>query len=328
MSPHSLFVLLLSAPLLLAQSCTTPDGSGVCVDVSKCDALAVPGYCKGSSATQCCVANSCTTPQGDGQCLQASKCTGTPVSGYCKGPSDIQCCVAGPLPPSGKGSRGFDLDGPVSGETLSCLAKEGRSFGIFRAWHSYGAYDTSACTNIASAHSASIKSVGVYMFPCPKCSTSASEQVAKMVSSLKSDGCSYGSTGSKSYHKVWLDIEGGSQFWSSDHSTNNKFFKGLLSGCSAQGVSCGVYTNKDGWTEIMGSSFAGASDLPLWYAHYDNNPTFSDFKPFGGWSQPYMKQFQGDVTVCGQDLDENVLPSGVDGNHSWAFGSTKNATVT
>lgn len=35
------------------------------------------------------------------------------------------------------------------------------------------------------------------------------------------------------------------------------------------------------------------------YAHYDNNPTFSDFVPFGGWSKPAIKQYVGDATLCG-----------------------------
>jgi hypothetical protein len=34
------------------------------------------------------------------------------------------------------------------------------------------------------------------------------------------------------------------------------------------------------------------------YAHYDNNPSFSDFKAFGGWSSPHAKQYAGDVTSC------------------------------
>lgn len=30
--------------------------------------------------------------------------------------------------------------------------------------------------------------------------------------------------------------------------------------------------------------------MPLWYAHYDNSPSFSDYSSFGGWSEPYAKQ--------------------------------------
>ncbi len=44
------------------------------------------------------------------------------------------------------------------------------------------------------------------------------------------------------------------------------------------------------------------------YAHYDNDPSFDDFSGFGGWSSPSMKQYQGDQTVCGIDLDENFSP--------------------
>ena len=40
--------------------------------------------------------------------------------------------------------------------------------------------------------------------------------------------------------------------------------------------------------------------LPKRYAHYDNNPSFSDFSPFGGWSKPSIKQYAGDATECGK----------------------------
>lgn len=42
----------------------------------------------------CCTKPSCSTPVGTGQCMQTSSCSGKSISGYCTGPSDIQCCVA------------------------------------------------------------------------------------------------------------------------------------------------------------------------------------------------------------------------------------------
>eukprot|EP01133_Synstelium_polycarpum_P002443 gene2443-2778_t len=45
----------------------------------------------------------------------------------------------------------------------------------------------------------------------------------------------------------------------------------------------------------MGDWSAGAQ-YPLWYAHYDHVATFDDFKPFGGWKVPYMKQYIGTTT--------------------------------
>lgn len=64
------------------------------------------------------------------------------------------------------------------------------------------------------------------------------------------------------------------------------------------------------WTNIFGSKSAcpGVAANKLWYAHYDGSASFSDFSAFGGWAKPTMKQFAGDLTVCGVDLDKNYHP--------------------
>ena len=41
------------------------------------------------------------------------------------------------------------------------------------------------------------------------------------------------------------------------------------------------------------------------YAHYDDDPSFSDFEPFGGWTTPTIKQYKGDANECGVDIDKN-----------------------
>lgn len=51
----------------------------------------------------------------------------------------------------------------------------------------------------------------------------------------------------------------------------------------AAGVNYGTYASEYMWGNIMGSCTVGG-DHALWYAHYDGNPSFSDFSPFGGWS--------------------------------------------
>lgn len=64
------------------------------------------------------------------------------------------------------------------------------------------------------------------------------------------------------------------------------------------------------WQTIFGSTSACASlgATPLWYAHYDNSASFADFKAFAGWTKPTMKQYAGDVSQCGIDLDKNWHP--------------------
>ena len=73
------------------------------------------------------------------------------------------------------------------------------------------------------------------------------------------------------------------------------------------GLHLGVYTSRSQWEPIMGD-WNGGSSFPLWYAHYDNNPSFSDFSPFGGWNQPAIKQYVGDAVVCGAGVDKNWYP--------------------
>lgn len=55
------------------------------------------------------------------------------------------------------------------------------------------------------------------------------------------------------------------------------------------------------WTRILGSPTACQrfTDKPLWYPHYDGAQSFDDFTPFGGWTVPTYKQYQGTTTICG-----------------------------
>ena len=41
------------------------------------------------------------------------------------------------------------------------------------------------------------------------------------------------------------------------------------------------------------------------YAHYDNDSSFNDFIPFGGWKRPTMKQYSADKRICGAGVNLN-----------------------
>jgi len=141
--------------------------------------------------------------------------------------------------------------------------------------------------------------VDIYVFPCPKCSSSGAQQIQDVVSYVKEHGVEYTT--------MWLDIEG-SQYWGSQ-SSNQQFFEDMVNAGRSAGVNLGVYTSSSQWEPIMGS-YTGGSGLPLWYAHYDDSHSFSDFSAFGGWSRPTMKQYNGDQTACGVGVDYNWYPGG------------------
>lgn len=65
------------------------------------------------------------------------------------------------------------------------------------------------------------------------------------------------------------------------------------------------------WNKIMGGADQCNKfmNLPLWYAYYNNVQNFSDFRPFGGWTTPSIKQYKGTVTLCdvnGLDLNYSL----------------------
>jgi len=142
-------------------------------------------------------------------------------------------------------------------------------------------------------------SVDVYLFPCA--GTDGATQVQGLVSFL---------SGSK-YGNIWLDIETNPSSgcgWSSDQSSNCNYIQGMIQEGSKLGKKIGVYASEYMWTSIAGSSCTVGASSPLWYADYDNEPNFDDFKPFGGWTTPTMKQYQTGTT-CQLGVDYNWRPS-------------------
>jgi len=192
---------------------------------------------------------------------------------------------------------GVDVSAAVSTSDFSCLAKQGYTFAIVRCFQSTGVVDPNCATTAANAHAAGLD-VDLYLFPCFKCGNAFS-QMDNVSSYAKSKGVKY--------ETLWLDIEG-TQYWGTQ-AANVQFFQQLISAGEHIGITMGVYTSASQWTPIMGSSTAG-SIYPVWYAHYDGVKSFADFTAFGGWKTPYMKQYQGDATVCGVGIDENYLPGG------------------
>eukprot|EP00026_Physarum_polycephalum_P017640 Phypoly_transcript_18933.p1 GENE.Phypoly_transcript_18933~~Phypoly_transcript_18933.p1 ORF type:complete len:235 (+),score=54.12 Phypoly_transcript_18933:25-705(+) len=161
---------------------------------------------------------------------------------------------------------------------------------------SVGSVDPNCASSVANAWAGGMSNVAIYFFPCPTCGDAAGQ-----VNTMNS----YISQNQVKYTTMWWDIEG-TQYWT-DVNDNVAFFQELVSTAQGLGMNLGVYTSASQWLPIMGSSTAGSS-MPLWYAHYDNNPSFSDFSPFGGWSSPVMKQYNGDQTVCGAGVDLNWTP--------------------
>uniref|UniRef100_A0A6B2LI18 lysozyme n=1 Tax=Arcella intermedia TaxID=1963864 RepID=A0A6B2LI18_9EUKA len=206
----------------------------------------------------------------------------------------ISLVIFGYLLASSSATTGVDVSQLVSTSAWSCLASSGYSFAIVRGYRSGGSVDPNVATNIQNARSAGFSYVDVYLFPCVPCGNAAG-QMSDLVNAISG----------QNYGMIWIDVE--VLNWGSQ-SSNQNFITEMIDQGRSLGVSMGIYTNKNNWSQIVGVNWNGASTLPLWYAHYDNSPSFGDFSSFGGWSTPSIKQYAGDKSACGVGVDLNWYP--------------------
>eukprot|EP00825_Cyclidium_porcatum_P032343 TRINITY_DN34652_c0_g1_i3.p2 TRINITY_DN34652_c0_g1~~TRINITY_DN34652_c0_g1_i3.p2 ORF type:complete len:247 (+),score=39.79 TRINITY_DN34652_c0_g1_i3:204-944(+) len=198
--------------------------------------------------------------------------------------------------------NGVDLSQLFSESDYQCLKTNGMGFVIARGYCSDGVVDPNVVQSLKNAKAAEIPYQDIYMFPCvgKSASTQASELVAAIPSSL--------------FGMVWIDVETNSSpncGWSTtDFTSNCNFLGDLVKSLQSNGLHVGIYASSYMWRTIFGSDTAcpNFTSLAIWYAHYDNNPSFSDWTDFGGWTKPSIKQYKGTTTYCGASVDLDYYP--------------------
>jgi len=60
----------------------------------------------------------------------------------------------------------------------------------------------------------------------------------------------------------------------------------------------------------MGLNYTLPGDLDLWYYDWNQDPSFADFKPFGGWTAPTLKQYNANLNVCGTLSNYTIMHAG------------------
>lgn len=197
--------------------------------------------------------------------------------------------------------KGVDVSQPFSSATYSCMKNNGVEFAIIRGYCSYGGIDSRAVEGLNAARSVGLIT-DIYMFPCR--GKSATAQVNEMMAGIPNN----------LFGMVWIDVEtnpsSGCQWTGHDAASNCAFVQETINAIKAKGKNPGIYASVYMWESIMGSRNAcpGVASQQLWYAHYDNSPSFGDYTPFGGWSKPSIKQYQGDTTLCGAGVDMDYYP--------------------
>lgn len=200
------------------------------------------------------------------------------------------------------GIFGADVSTAVSVAQWQALRSEDSvSFGLVRCHKSNGRVDTRAPDTVKNGWLAQLERVDVYHFP--RRAVDAAIQVKNAVSALRAAKATFGA--------YWFDVETGAGWSTSDHTANAAFLARLVQAAEALGLTVGIYTSRFEWSTVMGAGCEQFASYPLWYAAYQTPPnaSFSDFRPFGGWKQPSLKQFVGNKTCHGVGYDGNWCPA-------------------
>jgi GH25 family lysozyme M1 (1,4-beta-N-acetylmuramidase) len=198
-----------------------------------------------------------------------------------------------PIAATPNSARGVDISQWCGSNTWSCLKNNGYSFAIVRNFQETCNVDPNGVHSVANAWAAGIAHVDIYLYPSYRCSKGPVNQVNECIDSM----------GSVPFGQLWFDIEeGGNAGPSIDHAWLRAAVNQAVARIGAARV--GIYSSAYGWSVAMGS-FSDFSSLPIWYAHYDNNPSYSDWKNFAGWTHPAMKQYTGGTNLCGFNVDQD-----------------------
>jgi hypothetical protein len=191
---------------------------------------------------------------------------------------------------------GGDISEPFPTSAFYCAHTSGWDFIIVRGFMGTGSIDPNAVDSLERARTAGIPYRDTYCVP--NTNQAPSYSVGQITSHL----------GGK-FAMIWLNVETGT--WGSDHAANCNWISSWLDAARSAGVHAGVYASEHMWSSIVGSGCTTGADhgAPLWYASYDGLANFNDFRPFGGWRSPTMKQYTDCINVpCTMTANANWYP--------------------
>jgi len=176
----------------------------------------------------------------------------------------------------------------------TCLKNISYSFAVVRIFRKVGVIDSNAADTIRNARTAGISNVDGYIFPCFNCGNPRA-QVQTAVQNLHENKAEIDG--------IWIDIES-PEYWSLSAIDNLNFIRELVDEVKNQNYSVGIYASASQWDPITNGSI-DFRDVRLWHARWDKNESFDNFKSFGGWTKPVMKQYVGDVAQCDVNVDKD-----------------------
>ncbi|PIC46736.1 hypothetical protein B9Z55_006331 [Caenorhabditis nigoni] len=218
---------------------------------------------------------------------------------------------AAPRVPANLASYAFavDLSVPASQSTLQCIKQAGYAAAFIRAYNpaGQGSFDTNACSTIQNAYYAGL-GTEIYMTPQPASSKQGYQQLDEVYQGLTQAGITIRS--------VWIQVTSPTN-WPASATNNVNFINSIISRARQYGMTVGIYTSYYDWNQITNGWTSIGNDVLLWYwnvlgggVNGETPANFADFRAFGCWTAPSVKQFAQVEQVCQITVNRDVYAAG------------------
>lgn len=210
-----------------------------------------------------------------------------------------------------KGAYNFavDIASGSSLQNLQCIYQQGYKtiFAQIYTPNNGGQVNQQGCQAVINAYTANL-GTEVYVTPSTTSSKTGAQQFDEAYNGMKNSGINI--------HSMWLQVTSPIN-WPNNLQSNVNFIQSFINRAIQYGVNPGIYTNWYDWQQITGSYVGFANQARLWYWNaYGQGPNaegdanFNDFRTFGGWTQPNVKQFALNEGLCSLTLNRDVYPVG------------------
>lgn len=204
-------------------------------------------------------------------------------------------------------THAVDSSVEVDTATYKKALGEGFTRAIFRGYQEAcsqgGRVDPTFIPSYKNAVAAGYKDFDAYFFPCTgsgnKCKAYET-QIGDLVKAIKDNKLNI--------RRIWVDIETDKVCnpfnWGAEKNIEEA--KKIIAAVRATKFDFGIYSSATQWESIFGSTSVNlASDVPLWFAKFDNVENLDLPAPFGGWTKADAKQYT-DKSASGK-FDLNVF---------------------
>jgi hypothetical protein len=223
--------------------------------------------------------------------------------------SAVALAPAPPLDLSAKAAYNFAVDFGVSASlsTLQCLYQQGYNAVFIQVYGptNGGSVNNAGCQSVINSYSANL-GTEIYITPATS-GKSGQQQFDEAFNAMKASGINVKS--------IWLQVTSPIN-WPNNVQTNVNLIQSFINRATSYGIRSGIYTNWYDWQQITGA-YTGFQSARLWYwnalgqgPNAEAPANFDDFRSFGGWNSPAVKQFALNEALCGLTVNRDVYPQG------------------